>query len=170
MGAARNTFSTVQTDSLLSVTIASVSVACSLSWRGPQVSVGTLFFLFVMRPKTTIGRCVGAADCHEKSRFSKNTLTSRRMIPKIGIPATISSTTDCPRHLSACQRADEYSPLQGCGNDWKDPDVSDMLKPYRAESMRSYPVSPGVNNVANDDSECSAPFQIPTTQSQPSLF
>lgn len=58
---------------------------------------------------------------------------------------------------------------------WLDPrmtkvDVAtDMLKPYRAESMHTYRVSSRVNNVANDDFECSAPFQL-TTQSQPSLF
>lgn len=47
--------------------------------------------------------------------------------------------------------------------------VTDMLKPYPADHMRSYPVSPRVNNVANDDSECSTPVALaPTVQS--SLF
>ncbi|MGD0178632.1 MAG: SOS response-associated peptidase family protein [Terriglobales bacterium] len=44
---------------------------------------------------------------------------------------------------------------------WLDPGmtsvevVSEMLKPYDARQMRSYPVSSRVNHVANDDEECS---------------
>ena len=59
---------------------------------------------------------------------------------------------------------------------WLDPamtnveEVSDMLKPYRAERMRSYPVSPRINLVANDDAECSAPVELSQTPSQSSLF
>jgi putative SOS response-associated peptidase YedK len=48
--------------------------------------------------------------------------------------------------------------------------VNDMLKPYRADLMRSYPVSPRVNHVANDDAECSAPVELTPTQSQSRLF
>jgi putative SOS response-associated peptidase YedK len=58
---------------------------------------------------------------------------------------------------------------------WLDPGmtnveaVTDMLKSYSADQMRSYPVSPRVNNVANDDAECSTPIELaPTVQS--SLF
>lgn len=56
---------------------------------------------------------------------------------------------------------------------WLDPGMTDvkvaseMLKPYDALTMRSYPVSPRVNHVVNDDAECSTPIEI---QSQPSLF
>lgn len=47
--------------------------------------------------------------------------------------------------------------------------VTEMLKPYPADHMRAYPVSPRVNNVANDDAECSTPVELaPTVQS--SLF
>lgn len=47
--------------------------------------------------------------------------------------------------------------------------VTDMLKPYPAAQMRSYPVGPRVNNVTNDDAECSTPIELaPTVQS--SLF
>ena len=48
---------------------------------------------------------------------------------------------------------------------WLDPgmensaEVSDLLKPYDARSMRSYPVSSRVNHVANDDEECSRPVE-----------
>jgi putative SOS response-associated peptidase YedK len=45
---------------------------------------------------------------------------------------------------------------------WLDPGfadataLSDLLKPYDARRMRSYPVSARVNSVVNDDVECSA--------------
>jgi putative SOS response-associated peptidase YedK len=53
---------------------------------------------------------------------------------------------------------------------WLDPGmmnveaVSNLLKPYDARKMRSYPVSPRVNHVANDDAECSTPVQLVETQ------
>ena len=37
------------------------------------------------------------------------------------------------------------------------PEVSNLLKPYDARSMRCYPVSTRLNHVANDDDECSTP-------------
>jgi putative SOS response-associated peptidase YedK len=49
---------------------------------------------------------------------------------------------------------------------WLDPGmknvdaVSEMLKPYDARMMRSYPVSNRVNHVANDDAECSTRIQL----------
>ena len=55
---------------------------------------------------------------------------------------------------------------------WLDPGmkdvdlVSELLKPCNATIMRSYPVSIRVNQVANDDEECSAPVQSVQTQSQ----
>ena len=57
---------------------------------------------------------------------------------------------------------------------WLDPGVtkveavSDLMKPYDARLMRSYPVSTRINHVANDDEECSAPTEI--TQIQERLF
>jgi putative SOS response-associated peptidase YedK len=45
---------------------------------------------------------------------------------------------------------------------WLDPGmtnaqvVSELLKPYDAKSMRCYPVSSRVNNVVNDDADCSS--------------
>jgi putative SOS response-associated peptidase YedK len=59
---------------------------------------------------------------------------------------------------------------------WLDPGmtdvkvVSEMLKPYDAQLMRSYPVSARVNSVANDDAECSTPTQITPVQTQATLF
>ena len=57
---------------------------------------------------------------------------------------------------------------------WLDPGmknvsvVSELLKPYDARLMRCYPVSARINQVANDDAECSAPVEV--TQSQSHLF
>ena len=42
--------------------------------------------------------------------------------------------------------------------------ASDLLKPYDARSMRSYPVSGQVNHVGNDDEECSLPVEPADTQ------
>jgi len=59
-------------------------------------------------------------------------------------------------------------------NLWLDPGmnvvqvVSELLKPYDAKSMRSYPVSSRINHVANDDEECSRPVEI--TEAQNALF
>ena len=44
------------------------------------------------------------------------------------------------------------------------PAVSDLLKPYDARAMRSYPVSTRINHVANDDEECSRPVEIAEEQ------
>jgi putative SOS response-associated peptidase YedK len=48
--------------------------------------------------------------------------------------------------------------------------VADVLKPYRADLMRSYPVSPRVNHVANDDAACSFSVELGPSPSQSSLF
>src|SRR5690349_9393826 len=57
---------------------------------------------------------------------------------------------------------------------WLDPGmkhvatVSDLLKPYYANLMHSYPVSTRINHVANDDAECSRPVEV--VQEQRGLF
>ena len=57
---------------------------------------------------------------------------------------------------------------------WLDPGMRDMreaselLKPYDARLMRCYPVSGRINNVANDDADCST--QIALTEVQSRLF
>lgn len=46
---------------------------------------------------------------------------------------------------------------------WLDPEMTDtaavleMMRPFDARRMRSYPVSTRVNQVQNDDAECSTP-------------
>ena len=55
---------------------------------------------------------------------------------------------------------------------WLDPGMTNvdaarhLLKPYDARLMRSFPVSPRVNSVVNDDAECSMPTQNVETQAQ----
>jgi putative SOS response-associated peptidase YedK len=57
---------------------------------------------------------------------------------------------------------------------WLDPGMTnvdaacDLLKPYDAGLMRSYPVSARVNSVVNDDAECSDPVEV--VEAQPGLF
>jgi putative SOS response-associated peptidase YedK len=57
---------------------------------------------------------------------------------------------------------------------WLDPGISNMqviselLKPYDARLMRSYPISTRINHVANDDEDCSRPVEL--VQAQNSLF
>jgi putative SOS response-associated peptidase YedK len=57
---------------------------------------------------------------------------------------------------------------------WLDPGmqnaavVSELLKPYDARFMRSYPVSTRINHVANDDEECSRHVEV--TEAQSNLF
>jgi putative SOS response-associated peptidase YedK len=58
---------------------------------------------------------------------------------------------------------------------WLDPgfvDVaaaSEVLKPYDARLMRSYPVSARVNSVANDGADCCVPLAL-ESPSQRQLF
>lgn len=47
--------------------------------------------------------------------------------------------------------------------------VSELLKPFNARIMRCYPVSTRVNQVINDDAECSAQVDLVQTQN-PLLF
>ena len=60
---------------------------------------------------------------------------------------------------------DSYDP-------WLDPGmqnvatISELLKPYDARLMRSYPVSTRLNHVANDDEECSRPVELAGIQNQ----
>ena len=49
---------------------------------------------------------------------------------------------------------------------WLDPGfndvaaVSEMLKPYDARLMRSYPVNTRINQAMNDDADCAKPVEI----------
>jgi putative SOS response-associated peptidase YedK len=53
---------------------------------------------------------------------------------------------------------------------WLDPGMrdvsaaSELLKPFDARLMRSYPVSTRINHVANDDEECSRPVEVAELQ------
>ena len=49
------------------------------------------------------------------------------------------------------------------------PTVAEMLKPFDARLMRSYPVSNRVNHVQNDDAECATPIEL-VSSAQARLF
>jgi putative SOS response-associated peptidase YedK len=44
--------------------------------------------------------------------------------------------------------------------------ISELLKPYDARLMRSYPISSRINHVANDDEECSRPVEVVEAQNR----
>ena len=53
---------------------------------------------------------------------------------------------------------------------WLDPGMKDvsaaseLLKPFDARLMRSYPISMRINHLANDDEDCSRPVELAETQ------
>ena len=55
---------------------------------------------------------------------------------------------------------------------WLDPGmqnvgaITELLKPYNARSMRSYPVSTRLDHVANDDAECSRRVELSEAQNR----
>jgi len=55
---------------------------------------------------------------------------------------------------------------------WLDPGMNnvtaatDLLKPYEARLMRCYPISTRINQVANDDAECSARVELEQIQNR----
>jgi putative SOS response-associated peptidase YedK len=42
--------------------------------------------------------------------------------------------------------------------------ASELLRPYDARLMRTYPVSTRINSVLNDDAKCSAPVELAEVQ------
>ena len=59
---------------------------------------------------------------------------------------------------------------------WLDPgfrkvsSVSEMLSPFDAALMRRYPVSTRINQVQNDDAECTEPVEREASPAQSMLF
>lgn len=55
---------------------------------------------------------------------------------------------------------------------WLDPGMNDgataseLLKPFDARLVRCYPVSTKINNVANDDEECSRSVELADVQNR----
>ena len=72
---------------------------------------------------------------------------------------------DRPRSNASDPSSDSYDM-------WIDPRmhnlavVCERLKPYDAALMRCYPVSSRINNVANDDEECSRQLEIAESQNR----
>ena len=88
---------------------------------------------------------------------------------------TFSILTTTPNVLTATIH--DRMPVILCPDDyelWLDPGFGDlnaiqeMLKPYDANAMKSYPVSQRVNSVANDDATVSEPVDLPTEKPVPS--
>jgi len=70
--------------------------------------------------------------------------------------------------MTGCQLS-SIPPTTTCGFDPGMNDggtASELLKPYGARLMRYYPVSSRVNQVANDDEECSRPVEPAETQNR----
>jgi putative SOS response-associated peptidase YedK len=59
---------------------------------------------------------------------------------------------------------------------WLDPafrntaSVSEMLRPFEATTMRSYPVSTRVNQVQNDGADCAKALELAESPAQARLF
>ena len=72
--------------------------------------------------------------------------------------------------ISADYLAQHFRSILDSYDLWLDPGmtdvqvVSELLKPYDARSMRSYPVGTRINHVANDDEECSRSVEFVETQ------
>ncbi len=94
---------------------------------------------------------------------------SGNWIKTCSILTTITNAVTAPVHdrMPVILDADSYDL-------WLDPGmqnvaaISDLLKPYDAQPMRSYPVNARLNHVANDDEECARPVEI--TEAQTHLF
>ena len=55
---------------------------------------------------------------------------------------------------------------------WLDPainipeELSDLLKPFDPGLMRAYPVSSRINQVQNDDADCTTPIELGESQNE----
>jgi putative SOS response-associated peptidase YedK len=93
-----------------------------------------------------------------------------KSVETCSILTTTPNTVTSPVHdrMPVILNQDEYDL-------WLDPGfadaaaMSEVLKPYNARLMRSYPVSARVNHVANDDARCAAPVDL-TQSDQAQLF
>ena len=74
---------------------------------------------------------------------------------------TAASTTEC----QSSSNPDEYDLWLDLGMN-NVVEVSNLLKPFDAGLMRSYPVSTRINHVANDDEECSRPVEVAQIQNR----
>ena len=74
--------------------------------------------------------------------------------------------------ISADYLAQHFRSILDSYDLWLDPGmhavvaISELVKPYEANAMRSYPVSTRINHVANDDEECSRPVVIAAAQNR----
>jgi hypothetical protein len=54
--------------------------------------------------------------------------------------------------------------IEGMESHCLDAAISELLKPYDARLMRSYPVSTRINHASNDDADCARPVELAETQ------
>jgi putative SOS response-associated peptidase YedK len=93
--------------------------------------------------------------------------------PKGNTIETCSILTTTPNALTSAvhDRMPVILDPDGCDL-WLDPGMreaaaaSELLKPCDARLMRCYPVSTRINDVANDDEECSQPIELPEIQNR----
>jgi len=93
--------------------------------------------------------------------------------PRGNMVETCSILTTTPNALTSAVHNRMPVILDPNGYDlWLDPEmkdvsvVSELLKPFHARLMRRYPVGTRVNDVANDDAECSAPVEVAEVQNR----
>ena len=112
-------------------------------------------------------------EVHDGNLFAFAGLWERWKDPTGKILETCASLTTAPNAVTAAVHDRMPVILDQDGYAlWLDPGMNDvravaeLLKPYGASLMRSYPVSSRVNSVANDDEACSAPVELAENQSQ----
>jgi putative SOS response-associated peptidase YedK len=106
-------------------------------------------------------------EVNEGELFAFAGIWDRWKDPSGNVVETCSILTTTPNAVTAAIHdrmpvildPDRYDP-------WLDPGMSDagvaseLLKPYDARLMSCYPVSTGINHVANDDAECAMPMEL----------
>jgi putative SOS response-associated peptidase YedK len=121
--------------------------------------------------RTEKGKQPYCFEVNDGELFAFAGLWDRWKDPSSGWVKTCSILTTTPNALTSAVHDRMPVILDPDGYDfWLDPGmqnvaaISELLKPYDASRMRSYPVSTRVNRVANDDAECSRPVEPVETQ------
>ena len=112
-------------------------------------------------------------EVHDGNLFAFAGLWERWKDPAGKILETCAILTTAPNAVTAAvhDRMPVILNQEGYGL-WLDPEMNDartvaeLLKPYGASLMRSYPVSSRVNRVANDDEACTAPVELVENQNR----
>jgi len=110
-------------------------------------------------------------EVQEGELFAFAGLWDRWKDPSGKVVETCSILTTAPSAVTSAVHDRMPAILDPDGYDlWLDPGMqnvaaaSDLVKPYGARLMRSYPISSRINHVANDDEECSRPVELVETR------